>query len=967
MREAVSTCRAAVALTAADHPDHGRYVGELRRLLLRLLESTTDLDPRDLEQALRWSHPLPGEPTGTTGEAVAGLAELAAALRREFEQTDDLPTLRDAVATARQVVAAARENDPRRGSYRADLASLLWILSGRDGDPAALDEAVRIMREAVPAVPPEARGARLHALSLALKRKYELTGDTQALREAVDVARSAVAAGIGEDSARAAANLADDLRMLSERTSDLAMAREAVSLSRAAVAEVRDTDPDGAEIQSVLGSAMTNLAARTGDGRTMSEAVREARKAVAATSAFHPDYLSRVNVLHRALTVQYERSADLSLLGQIVEVSRELAGTAPADHPDRGRYLSYLSGALREVFLNERENNVEGLKESIEHARQAVASTAPNHPDRAATLFGLGDVLSLFFARTQDASALREYSRVYSAVAKMTGTSAGRRIAAAQRAASADLQLGRVRHAAGMVELATDLLPQLGFRDVDRADREHRVAAAHRLPATAAAVAIAAGRPGYAVELLEQTRGIVFSGTLDTREDTAELSRLAADLLPRFEQLRTGINAADHEIAAAASGEHIAGPHPRELAARREELSRQWDDLLDEIRLRPGLAGFQRPTPIAELCRHAAHGPIVSVVADESRAYALIVRDDPGDPVHVVELPEAVTRDAVIEQADAFRQARGVALDQDQPVRARRAAQPRMLEILVWIWENITEPVLKRLGRTGPPLVGEPWPRVWWCPVGVVTLLPLHAAGRHGSPQSADAVLDRVVSSYTPSIRALAHARRAGPATTSALFVGVPEAPGSPPLAGTVKEAALVREFIPSATVLPADDVPVCHTTVAERLPEHGIVHFACHGYADLHNPSASRLLLPDHVADPLTLHAITRQNLNSAQLAYLSACSTTETNQEQADEATHLTAAFQLAGYRNVVGTLWPITDQTALTAACAFYAELTSAGTGPPAPERAALALHHAVRTMRDLTPALPSRWAAYLHSGG
>ena len=966
LREAVATCRTAVALTAEDHADYGRYVGELRQLLLRLFANTTDLDPRNLEQALRWSRPLPGESTSTAGEAVTGLAELAAALRREFERTDDLSTLRDAVATARQVVAAARQNDPRRGSYRADLASLLWILSGREGDLAALDEAVRIMRESVLAVPQEARGARLHLLSLVLKRKYELAGDIQALREAVDVARSAVASGVREDSARGKANLADELRMLSERTSDLAMAREAVSLSRAAMEEIRDTDPEWAEIQSVLGSSMTNLARRTGDDRTMGEAVREARKAVSATSAFHPDYLSRLNVLYRALTLQHEKSAELSLLDQIVEVTRNLAGTAPADHPDRGRYLSYLSGALREVFLNERENNVEGLKESVEFARQAVASTAPNHPDRAANLFSLGDVLSLLFARTRDNAALREYTRVNSAVAKMTGTSAGQRIAAAQRAASADLQLGRVRHAAGMVKLATELLPQLGFRDVDRADREHRVSAAHRLPATAAAVAIAAGRPGYAVELLEQTRGIVFSGTLDTREDTAELSRMAPDLLPQFQQVRNEINAADHEIAAASFGEHVAGQHPRELAARREALSRRWDELLEQIRQRPGLAGFQRPTPIADLCRHAEQGPIVSVVADESRAYALIVRNSPGDPVHVVDLPEAVTRDSVIEKADTFRQARGVALDRDQPVRARRDAQPRMLEILAWIWKNIAEPVLRRLGCTGPPAPGKPWPRVWWCPVGVVTMLPLHAAGRHGSVGSADAVLDRVVSSYTPSIRALAYARRASPETTSALVVGVPETPGSPPLAGAVEEADLVREFIPAAAVLPADDVPVRRDTVIKLLREHGIVHFACHGYADLHNPSASRLLLPDHTANPLTLHAITRLNLNCAQLVYLSACSTTETNQEQADEATHLTAAFQLAGYRNVVGTLWPINDQAALTAARAFYADLTSAGTGPPAPDRAALALHHAVRTMRDLTPALPSRWAAYLHSG-
>jgi CHAT domain-containing protein len=153
---------------------------------------------------------------------------------------------------------------------------------------------------------------------------------------------------------------------------------------------------------------------------------------------------------------------------------------------------------------------------------------------------------------------------------------------------------------------------------------------------------------------------------------------------------------------------------------------------------------------------------------------------------------------------------------------------------------------------------------------------------------------------------------------------------------------------------------------VIELLRQHGIVHLACHGYANLRDPSASRLLLHDHATDPLTLHTITRLNLQHAQLAYLSACSTTDTNQEQADEATHLTAAFQLAGYRNVIGTLWPINDRTAISVATDFYAELTANRTTPPAPGQAAQALHQAVRKLRDTTPALPSRWAAYIHSG-
>jgi hypothetical protein len=972
LREAIRARRAAVVLAAPGRPRRHRDNHDLGRLLLRLFTATTDLDPRRLDRALAWSYPAAAQPEqgdAGAGVAVGCLVELASALRREYQRTDELATLSDAVDTARLVVALAPPGHPARGRYEQDLARLLWLLSGRNGDPTVLDEALRLVR----GLPPEHssagddRGARPALLARILTRRVELTGALDALREATEVGRDAVtAARPGRDRARYQADLADQLRLLSERTGELAAAREAVLLAREAVGALRPDDAGYAEAQAALGSSTAHLAVRTDDGQLVADAIRECRRAVAVTPVRHPDHLPRLEVLHRALMVRYGRSKDPSALEHALACARDLVGSAPADHPDRGRYLSHLSGALRERFLAGDRTDLRDLKDSTEYARQAAAGVPPNHPGRATSLASLSELLHLSYERTHDRVSLREFVTTNAAIARMHGAPVSQRIAAAQRAAQADLVLGRARHAMTMTGLATALLPQLGLRDVDRADRERRIGAAHRLPATAAAVAIALGEPGTAVELLEQTRGVVFAGTLDTREDVTDLRRAAPDLLPRFRRIRDEVNAADHATTPY-SGEHrdAAGRDPRELAAHRAALSRQWDELLEQIRQRPGLAGFQRPTPIAELRRQADAGPIVYVVADESRAHALIVRDDPGTPVTVVDLPD-LTRSAVLRQAEAFHTALGVALDRDQPARARRDAQPRMLAVLAWMWDHITGPVLERLDRTGPPRDGESWPRVWWCPVGVVTLLPLHAAGRHGSTDDTDTVLGRVVSSYTPTIRALAHARRAASAARSTLIVAVPDAPQTPPLDGAAGEAELVRALVPDATVLPPAGARTSRAGVLDGLRQHGIVHLACHGYANLGDPSGSRLLLHDHETDPLTLHTITRLNLRHAQLAYLSACSTTGTNRQQADEATHLTAAFQLAGYRNVIGTLWPINDRAARTVAGAFYAELTGGGATPPDPGRAALALHRAVGTVRRAAPALPSRWAAYIHSG-
>ncbi|MFG2222325.1 hypothetical protein [Streptomyces sp. NPDC048644] len=49
-----------------------------------------------------------------------------------------------------------------------------------------------------------------------------------------------------------------------------------------------------------------------------------------------------------------------------------------------------------------------------------------------------------------------------------------------------------------------------------------------------------------------------------------------------------------------------------------------------------------------------------------------------------------------------------------------------------------------------------------WIPGGPLSLLPVHAAGHHGfgaAGRERRTVLDRVVSSCTPTVRALGHAR----------------------------------------------------------------------------------------------------------------------------------------------------------------------------------------------------------------
>lgn len=257
--------------------------------------------------------------------------------------------------------------------------------------------------------------------------------------------------------------------------------------------------------------------------------------------------------------------------------------------------------------------------------------------------------------------------------------------------------------------------------------------------------------------------------------------------------------------------------------------------------------------------------------------------------------------------------------------------------------------------------------RIWWCPTGPLSLLPLHAAGYHAKPPAAGTpprtVLDRVISSYTPTLGALADARRAagGPdsATDKLLFVGVADTPGLWSLPGARDERDLVAERLRGhCDVLWGADAT--EAAVRAALPSHRWVHFSCHGQQDLTAPSMGGLRLWDGT---LTVAALGAQR-RSGEFAFLAACQTATGGATLPNEAISLAAAIHYAGYRHVVATLWSTNDFAAAEVTRLVYGDL--AVSGRLAPARSAAALHAAVRHLRDTDRTRPSWWIPFIHIG-
>ncbi|WP_165495247.1 CHAT domain-containing protein [Actinomadura roseirufa] len=419
-------------------------------------------------------------------------------------------------------------------------------------------------------------------------------------------------------------------------------------------------------------------------------------------------------------------------------------------------------------------------------------------------------------------------------------------------------------------------------------------------------------------------------------------------------------------------------------AARRRALAERWDKLVKEVRGLDGFGGFLSPPRLPGLLPAAEGGPVVTVNISRWRCDALLVTRD---GARAVPLPE-VTLTAVAERTVAYLEALHLvdwAADDLAAARERyeregspasvtaystaalalhqavNRREPVLAALLEWLWDVIAEPVLTALGLVEPRGDDPDPPRLWWCPTGLLTLLPLHGAGYHAAGDGRT-VLDRAVSSYTPTLRALARARRpAEPRTGKArmLVVAVPDGPGQAPLADAARDRDMLTSRFPGAcTLLEGADATVA--AVRAELARHTWVHFSCHGDQDLGDPSQGGLALHDDVLRVAEVGV----GRHGGEFAFLAACKTAIGGAALPDETITLAAALHHGGYRHVLGTLWSVRDGIAADVAESVYADLCSSGSFDPS--QSARALHRATRSLRDDRRLPPSAWTPFTHTG-
>ncbi|SIN08810.1 CHAT domain-containing tetratricopeptide repeat protein [Micromonospora cremea] len=955
-----------------------------------------------------------------TGVARTSLATLLA----ERHETDGVPADLDAAIEAYRAAAGSRSAhgglDP--DEMRHAVGRLLVTRYERRRRIGDITEAVRLLREGVDAAGEPADRARwLAELGYALGRGHADLGGVSALRAARDALAEAESLLPRADPLRHQVlnNLGNTLRELSDLAGEPALLEAAAVALRAAVAAAA---PDAAALptyRSNLGLVLQALFTSTQDLATLTEAIEVLAQATGTAPPGHPDRLPALHNYGAALNRRVELALDGALpaggqpADQIragaardadaaVTALREAAELAEREAEPTEYVQTHATLALAHLLRHRLHDDPAGLNEAVRllqwlgesqplvgaqrhriHTnlgsalllryrafrdeadaaamlvanRAAVDALPAEHPARTMCLSNLATALEAVatpVALAEATAALRAAAAVESAPSLLRARAASRY--AKHAAAAGDLPAALDGYAT-----AIELIDLVAWHGMDTDDQARLLGLFPGLASDAAAVAIAVDRPERAVELLEYGRGVLLTRAHDAGADLAALRAQSPRLADRLADLQAAL---DGFTALAPAGPGGRAEQRYDLAMRRREL-------LAEIRARPGFADFLRPPPFAALARAAVGGPVVLVNVAARRCDALVVADG---QVTVVPLPgltlaELVTRTAGFLTAIAvLTGAAGPVGPEPAAQRRRLAARTEVGQALDWLWRVVAAPVLDAAAPASAPTAssgavpaaGVDWPRLWWCPTGLLTLLPVHAAG---PLDGGDGVLDRVVPSYTASLRALARARRGVPARAepvdSALLVGMPQTPGLADLPGVAQEEEIVRQHLPRVRSLlgPA----ATPAAVLAALPDQPVAHLSCHGTQDLRAPAWGHLAL---ASGPLHVRDLWRPAGRPGALAVLSACETVRGGAALPDEALTLGTAFQLAGFRHVIGALWSISDALTVRLCADLYAGL--AVPGGIAPDRAAVALHRSVRRLRAALPDRPDTWAGYAHLG-
>ncbi|PNP51841.1 hypothetical protein THARTR1_07610 [Trichoderma harzianum] len=787
INQAIIATSEAMEATPHDHPSHAIFSSSLGHWLSRRFERTKRIE--DLDRAVI----LVGAAADATPqghpERFEQLRVLGRVLGLRFKETGSIDDINQAITTSIAALDGIPANHKSRPVHLGLLRDQLGERFQRTGLVEDLDQCIVYLTAAVDSTPPDHpdRALYVNSLGCRLGDWVERTGVIDDLDQAITHLSAALDAELHDYLGRSECLHSLSLwlgrrhRMIGS-TDDL---HQAIIYSTASVDAVPPNHPFHASCLMNFGNLLVERFERTGSVDDLDEAVASLRAIVDATPHDDPIRATRLHNLSISLCKRFEATKSRGDLDQAITTARAAVDATPLDHPSHAISLNNLGGMLaqRSFQTTSTDGDDDGNVHQAIHALTTALDLMSNDdPARAINLCNLGNTLGLQFGHTGSPDDLNHQLSSYIKGWDCRTAPPSVRIKSAMAAARILSSQQEWEQSSQLLRDAVLLFPSLSPRSLDRADAQTLLAEFAGLGSLAAATALSAGKtPEEALQLLEHGRGVIAGLLMDMRSDISHLQLKHPTLAKQFQLLRDELDA-PAKLAETMATEKVS---PKEQQVqRRREAEREFSSVVEAVRAQPEFANFLQPPATGDLTAEASRGPIIVINISPLRCDALVVQHD---AVQVIALPD-VMQEKIHQHAVHL--------------------QTRPSSSLEWTWHAICRPILEKLGFQEPVADDGHWPQVWWIPTGLLSQFPLHAAGIY-TRKGKETVLDRVISSYASSIKALQHTRRYQTSSPSphgsALMVSMQDTPGlaSGSLQFAKREVDMLNDLCPQLQLTP--------------------------------------------------------------------------------------------------------------------------------------------------------------------
>ncbi|KAG2038155.1 CHAT domain-containing protein [Suillus americanus] len=884
---------------------------------------------RDLSQAIHLYESVVNFDPSNAPTSVLGNLSLAHFFR--YQQEGDAPDLTSSIAYSTEALDKISSEDQNRSVLLNNLANGLISRFKKLGSTDDLEQSIKSYGSVIELCPAGHKG-RLHALSnlaSAIMTRYELQASLADLEISLGYFHEALEICPRNHSDRPTLldNLATTLRKRFERTGDIVDLETAIENHYEALHALPPSHPHRSDTLCSLGNALQSRFAFQGDPNDLDAAVDRYSEALHLRPPSHPEHVK-----------------DLDLALELGASALELR-----EGGNDYRLSSHVVLANAKGFKYELEGDPAMLQAAFQHLDEARSICTPGHPSLVNIWEEYSRIhLHAYSKAPQSTDHVEEAFRYFRMASTHTsGGSLPKFDVALRWIKEAEIHkhssaLDAHQIALSMFDRHVTVTPSIESR--------HRIVRKHAasLAVDAASCALRHGLVTLAVEMLEHGRGLLWTYLARFRtplNDLQSAGEHGCQLASEF--LRLGPLLEDAACGAVTE----EGLHHYRC------LLREWDGVVDQIRLVDGFGDFLLAPSFSKLKEAAKNGPVIITNASRYSCDAVIIHHK-HDPIHIpltdISAPDILRLSS---QFRDFATSRG----------RGRSTERQLTELLRQIWDAVVLPVVKKLEFSLHLPKGS---RIWWCPTGRFNSIPLHAAAPFRKDEKG--LPNHYISSYTPTLSALLRSQKPHHGLNDKTPPRV-LAIGQAAPAGAFAKLGTVDEELDSLQSILAPAIPMTRMTGESATRSESLraihsspwVHLACHGKQDVTRPLKSCFAMSD---GPLTLLDIVRapsESVQCSEFAFLSACHTAAGDRTAPDEVVHLAAAMQFAGFRGVVGTMWAVDDAVVVNMVSAFYEALLEKSPDELNSEHAAAALNAAAKKVDKSVVPLGQR-IVFIHIG-